>query len=145
MRDCRHWVSGVLLWLWMVYKTFLCFHVSCTNEIKTIWGWEFWENFCISFLTYLHLRGKGPYIQSAHKTGARRKAVPEMCFFLRVENSWATVSIFIKRCGTELEAGKRMWSWMKTYHFRFKVGDFLIRKWGEQRRLLFQSLSTVLL
>lgn len=91
------------------------------------------------FLIYLHLRGKGPYIQSAHKTGVRRKAVPEMCFFLRMENSWATISIFIKECSTELEAGKRTMSWMKTYHIHFKVGDFWIRKGEGSRGSYFSS------
>lgn len=65
--------AGVLLWLWMVYKTFP--RVSCTDEIKKNLVWEFWENFCISFLIYPHLRRKGLYIQSAHRTDARRRAV----------------------------------------------------------------------
>ena len=119
--------------------------VSCTDEIKKKLVWELWEISCISALIYPCPRRGGPYSRRAHRTGARRKAVPATCLFPGVENSWATISIFAEGWGTELGAGEATRSWVKTHHVQCKAGDLPLRERGEQRQLLFQSPSAVLL
>lgn len=143
MRDSRQWGASVLL-LWMAYKTFLCVSTCFLHQwTKTKNGLGTLRKMMHLFFSFPHLRRGRPYIQNAHKTGARRKAVPEMCLFSRVENSWAVSSISVKGWGTELGTGRGTWSWLKTYHSQGKVGDLPTRSWGRRFSSAHRSPSKV--
>lgn len=111
--------------------------ITCTNELKIGLG-TLRKIMHLFFSLPCPRRGR-PCIQNAQKT--RRKAVPEMCLFSRVENNWAIFSISVKGWGKELGTGKGTWSFLKTYHLQGKMGVLPMRSWGEQRQALFQCSS----